>query len=51
MSSAQLYDNIGRTPSNGQCAASVMTLSQAGGPNATATSSLSTQLSSAFACS
>ena len=41
----------GQTPSSGQCAASVMTLSQAGGPNATATSSISTQQILAFACS
>jgi hypothetical protein len=41
----------GRMPSSGQCAASVMTLSQAGGPNATATSSLSMWPSLAFACS
>ena len=41
----------GRSPSSGQCAASVMTLSQAGGPNATATSSLFTQRSLAFGCS
>ena len=49
MSSAQLYDTIGRTPSNGQWAASVMTLPQAGGPNATATLPLSTRQSLAFA--
>ncbi len=41
----------GRMPSSGQCAASVVTLSQAGGPNATATSSLSMQRSLIFACS
>ena len=41
----------GRMSSSGQCAASVMTLSRAGGPNATATSSLSMQRSLAFACS
>jgi SAM-dependent methyltransferase len=41
----------GRRPSSGRCAASVMTLSQAGGPNATATSSLSMQRSLAFGCS
>jgi hypothetical protein len=41
----------GRTSSSGQCGASVMTLSQAGGPNATAPSSLSMQRSLAFACS
>src|SRR5438552_14330916 len=41
----------GRMLSSGRCAASVMTLSQAGGPNATATSSLSMQRSLAFACS
>src|SRR5215475_2389994 len=40
----------GWRPSSGQCAASVMILSQAGGPNATATSSLSMQRSLAFAC-
>jgi hypothetical protein len=41
----------GRSPSSGPCAASGMTLSQAGGPNATTTSSLSAQQSLAFACS
>ena len=41
----------GRRPNSVQCAACVMTLSQAGGPNATATSSLSMQRSRAFACS
>ena len=41
----------GRTPSRGQCAASVMTLPRADGPNATATSSLSIKPSLAFACS
>jgi hypothetical protein len=41
----------GRRPSSGQCAASAMTLSQAGGLNATATSALSIQRSLAFACS
>ena len=41
----------GRRPSGGRCAASVMTLTQAGGPSATATSLLSTQQSLAFACS
>src|SRR5258708_2330237 len=40
----------GRTPSRGQCAASVMTSHPAGGANATATSSLSTQQSLALAC-
>ena len=40
----------GRTPSRGQCAASVMISPQAGGPNATATSSVSTPQSLAFAC-
>ena len=40
-----------RMPSGGQSAASVMTLCQAGGPNATATSLLSMQRSLAFACS
>ena len=40
-----------RRPSSAQCAASVMTLSQAGGPNATATSSPSMRRSSEFACS
>ena len=34
----------------GQCAASVMISPQAGGPNATATSSVSTPQSLAFAC-
>ena len=41
----------GRMPSSGQFGASVMTLSQAGGPNATSTSSLWMQRSLAFACS
>ncbi len=40
----------GQRPSSGQYAASVMTLSQAGGPNATATSLLSMRQSLAFAC-
>jgi hypothetical protein len=40
----------GRTPSSGQCAASAMTLHPAGGPNATATSSISTRPSLASAC-
>ena len=39
-----------RTPSSGQCAASVMTSHQVGGPNATATSSISRRQSLAFAC-
>ena len=46
-----VWARVGRRPSSGPCAASVMTLPPAGGPNATATSSLSTQRSSAFACS
>ena len=41
----------GRRPSSGRCAASAMTLPQAGGPSATATSSPSTRRSSASACS
>ena len=41
----------GRRPSSGQCAACVQTLPPAGGPNATATSWLSTRQSSASACS
>ena len=41
----------GRTSSSGPCTASVMTSRPAGGPNATATSSLSMQRSLAFACS
>ena len=40
----------GRTPSSGQCAASVMTSHPAGGPNATATSSISTRQSLAIVC-
>lgn len=40
----------GRTPSSGQCAASVMTAHPAGGPNATATSSISTRQSLAIVC-
>src|SRR5438093_115392 len=40
----------GRTPSRGQCAASVMTSHLAGGSNATATSSISRRQSLAFAC-
>jgi hypothetical protein len=39
-----------RTPSRGQCAASVMTSHLVGGPNATATSSISRRQSLAFAC-
>ena len=41
----------GRRPSSGQCAASVMTLPQAGGPNVITTSPRSMRRSSAFACS
>ena len=41
----------GRRPSSGQWTASVMTLPQGGGPNATATSWLSRQQSLASACS
>jgi hypothetical protein len=41
----------GRSASSGQCAASGQTLPQAGGPNATATSSPSTRRSLASACS
>ncbi len=41
----------GRTPSSGPCVGSVMTSHPVGGPNATATSSSSTQQSLAFACS
>jgi hypothetical protein len=39
-----------RMPSRGQCAASALTSPLAGGPNATATWSISRQQSSAFAC-
>jgi SAM-dependent methyltransferase len=45
-----IWDGVGRTLSRGQCTASVMTSPQAGGPNATATSSISTQQSLALAC-
>ena len=41
----------GRTPSSGQCAASVMTWHPAGGPNATAISLISTRQSLAIVCS
>ncbi len=40
----------GRTPGSGQCAACVTTSHPVGGPNATVTSSISTQQSLAFAC-
>ena len=40
----------GRTPSSGQCADCVRTSHPAGGPNATATSSISTQQSLAVVC-
>ena len=40
----------GRRPSSGQCAASVTTSHPVGGSNATATSSISTRRSLAFAC-
>jgi hypothetical protein len=39
------------TPSRGHCTASVMTSPQVGGPNAIATSLISTRQSLAFACS
>ena len=45
-----IWARVGREPSSGQCAASVMTLHPAGGPNATATSSISTRPSLASAC-
>jgi hypothetical protein len=46
-----VWARVGPEPGQRQCASSVMTLPPAGGPNASATSSLSTREARAFACS